>query len=164
MAGKPLRRLDGDAGNPGGARRADERAPRFSGQTSRGADGIDGTARGSGNVELSVPADALQHRVVVSAAGHTPTSRLVRFQGVQYLEFQLTPEPTPPSPTTERAPAEDDERDAKRDDEKNPRGVAGRFRLRLLPPYRHRRQARPAKAVTPNPTLPARPRTTSRTA
>jgi serine/threonine-protein kinase len=81
---------------------------------------IDGTVRGSGDLELALPADALQHRVVVSAKGHTPTSRLVRFQGVQYLDFQLAPAPAPSSPTGEAA-AEDDARGSKSDDKKAPR-------------------------------------------
>jgi serine/threonine-protein kinase len=67
---------------------------------------IDGTARGSGDLELLVPADALQHRVVVSAPGHTQASRLLSFQGEQHLEFQLTPAPAASS-TTSELPEED---------------------------------------------------------
>lgn len=86
---------------------------------------IDGTPRGSGDVEIAVPSDALQHRVVVSAPGHTPASRLVGFQGVQQLEFQLTPEPTPSTTALPHTTTESDARDPKLDDKATRRGKAG---------------------------------------
>jgi serine/threonine protein kinase len=81
---------------------------------------IDGTLRGSGDFELSLPSDVLQHRVVVSAPDHAPSSRLVRFEGVQQLEFQLTPvAPAPASETARDNPAPaDSANDEEGEDEK----------------------------------------------
>jgi serine/threonine-protein kinase len=54
---------------------------------------IDGTPRGTGHFEITVPADTSDHRVVVSAPGHASASRLVRFDREQTLDFTLLPEP-----------------------------------------------------------------------
>jgi serine/threonine-protein kinase len=94
---------------------------------------IDGSARGSGDLQLAVPADALQHRVVVSAPGHTPASRLLSFQGEQQLEFQLTPAPAASGTTSERAEAE-----------------AGESKHEA-----ERKTPRRGRAITPAPAVPA---------
>jgi hypothetical protein len=81
-----------------------------------------------------VPADALQHRVVVSAPGHTSASRLVRFDGLQQLEFQLTPEPAPTNPAGERTAQDDDSRAARDEDEKKPSRRGARVHAASPPP------------------------------
>jgi serine/threonine protein kinase len=86
---------------------------------------IDGRQRGSGDVDIAVPADALQHRVVISAPGYTQASRLVPFQGDQYLEFQLVPAPAASSTTSERAADAHDARDPKQDVERKAARRAG---------------------------------------
>ena len=94
---------------------------------------IDGTPRGSGDFELSLPADILQHRVVVSAPGHTPVSRLVRFEGVQQLEFQLTPEPAPAaSENTVSEEVVTDEEDEKKPSRRGSR-IRGPARVGTVP-------------------------------
>lgn len=64
---------------------------------------IDGQLRGTGAFELVVPADASQHRVIISAPDHEPSSRLVPFAGTQELDIVLlaTPLPAPSSSAAE---------------------------------------------------------------
>jgi hypothetical protein len=63
---------------------------------------IDGQLRGIGDFEWVVPADTAEHRVIVSARDHEPSSRVVRFSGTQELDFVLAPTPLPsPSSSAE---------------------------------------------------------------
>jgi hypothetical protein len=87
---------------------------------------VDGKPRGSGSFELSVPSDALTHRVVVSAPGHTTATRSARFAGTQYLEFQLAKEPVP---SAGQAVPANESPDARPEDEKksSKRGTSSRL-------------------------------------
>jgi serine/threonine protein kinase len=61
---------------------------------------IDGQLRGTGQFEMVVPADAVRHRVIVSAPDHEPSTRLVSFAGTQELDVVLTASAPMPPPSS----------------------------------------------------------------